>query len=174
MPQDEPPSRRLIAPELEPLLDVFPQLDFSQGVEAWRGSALADMQPALREDLAAVEMTERSVPGPEGAPEIRLLIYRPPGLGQGPHPVLLNIHGGGYVIGTPEQNDPINRARALALGCPIVATSYRLAPRPRFPVPSRIVTRPCAGSRQMRTIWASMPRASRFRVRARAGDTPRR
>ena len=77
-------------------------------------------------------MEERTVPGLGDAPDIRLLIYRPPGLGEGPHPVLLNIHGGGYVIGSPEQNDPMNRARALALGCPVIATSYRLAPETRF------------------------------------------
>lgn len=133
MPQDHPPSRHLVAPELEAMLEVFPKVDFSQGVEAWRGPILADARPPLSDALAAVELEERAIPGPHGAPDVRLLIYRPPGLGEGPHPVLLNIHGGGYVIGSPEQNDPMNRARAVALGCPVVATSYRLAPETAFP-----------------------------------------
>jgi acetyl esterase/lipase len=128
-----PSSRHLIAPELLAALDMFPRVDFSAGAGPWRVPLLADMMPPLPPDLAAVTCEERMIPGPDGAPDVRVLCYTPPGLGTGPHPALLNIHGGGYVIGTPEQNDAANRDRAVRLGCPVFATSYRLAPETAFP-----------------------------------------
>jgi triacylglycerol lipase len=125
------PSR--VAPELREALELFPKIDFSQGVEVFRQPIFADAMPPMPAELQAVQCEERTIPGPAGAPDVRVLIYTPPNLPPGPNPALLNIHGGGYIIGTPEQNDPANRARALALACPIVATSYRLAPETAWP-----------------------------------------
>lgn len=122
-----------VAPELRPALELFPTVDFSNGLEPWRQPILAEMMPPLPPELAAVSCEQRFIPGPRGAPEVRILIYTPPGMSEGVRPALLNIHGGGYVIGSPEQNDPMNRARAVALGCPVVATSYRLAPETAWP-----------------------------------------
>jgi len=130
---NRPSSRHLVAPELEEALEAFPQIDFSQGAAPYRAGLLADVLPPLPPELEAVACEERHIPGPAGAPEVRILLYTPPGLGEGPHPALLNIHGGGYVLGTPEQNDPANRLRALRLRCPVVATSYRLAPETPWP-----------------------------------------
>jgi triacylglycerol lipase len=130
---DPTSSLHLVAREFVAGLSRFPKVDFTQGLEVWRGPILADMLPPMPEALAAVACTERMVPGPEGAPDVRVLVYTPPQMVATPRPALLNIHGGGYVIGRPEQNDFANRARALELGCPVVATSYRLAPETAYP-----------------------------------------
>lgn len=122
-----------VAPELRAALELFPKVDFGLGLDVWRQPILAGMMPPLPPELAAVACEQRFIPGPEGAPDVRILIYTPPKLGAAPGPALLNIHGGGYVIGSPEQNDPMNRARAVALGCRVVATSYRLAPETPWP-----------------------------------------
>jgi triacylglycerol lipase len=128
-----PVAHTPIPPELVDALELFPKVDFSNGAEPWRVPLLAGMMPPLSPELAAVSCEEKVIPGPEGAPELRISCYTPPGLGAGPHPALLNIHGGGYVIGSPMQNDPANRERAVTLGCPVYAASYRLAPETQWP-----------------------------------------
>src|SRR5262249_20596699 len=81
-----------------------------------------------------IEVTERFIPGPAGAPEVRVLVYRPTNLA-GPLPAILHIHGGGYIVGVPEMDDAYNRGYAADLGCVIVSVDYRLAPEHPFPAP---------------------------------------
>jgi acetyl esterase/lipase len=60
-----------------------------------------------------------------------LRVYRPAApRGTG---ALLWIHGGGYVIGTPKQDDRLCGETAAALGVVVVSASYRLAPDHAFP-----------------------------------------
>jgi acetyl esterase/lipase len=122
-----------VAPEFRAALELFPKVDFSNGPDAWRVPILAGLMPPLPPELQAVGCEERFIPGPDGAPDVRIFIYTPPDMVPAPRPALLNIHGGGYVIGSPEQNDPMNRARAVSLRCPVIATSYRLAPEAPYP-----------------------------------------
>lgn len=49
-------------------------------------------------------------------------------------PVLLYLHGGGFVIGNLETHDSLCRQLALRSGAAVVALDYRLAPEHRFPV----------------------------------------
>jgi acetyl esterase len=49
-------------------------------------------------------------------------------------PVLLYLHGGGFVIGNLETHDSLCRQLALRSGSAVVALDYRLAPEHRFPV----------------------------------------
>jgi triacylglycerol lipase len=84
-------------------------------------------------DIAGkVDMTEHAVPGPAGAPDVSLLIYRPKGAA-GVLPCLFHIHGGGYVAGSAKSAEPIYRPLAETLNCVIVSVDYRLAPETRFP-----------------------------------------
>ena len=46
----------------------------------------------------AFEISERTVPGPVGAPDISLLICRPAGV-TGPLSAIYHSHGGGMIIG---------------------------------------------------------------------------
>lgn len=62
-------------------------------------------------------------------------LFRPPGAGAGPHPALLWVHGGGYVIGSPAQDAGQCRRMAERLGIVVAAVDYRLAPEHRFPEP---------------------------------------
>lgn len=50
-----------------------------------------------------------------------------------PSPVILFVHGGGWVMGSLETHDPLCRELALRTGLPVVAVDYRLAPEHRFP-----------------------------------------
>ena len=79
-----------------------------------------------------IEVTECFVSYPEGASEVRVLLYRPITL-QGPRPALLWMHGGGYVMGSPEQEDLMVKQMVSAIGCVAVSVDYRLAPETRHP-----------------------------------------
>jgi acetyl esterase len=59
-------------------------------------------------------------------------IYHPP-VGHTRPPVYVNVHGGGFVIGHPEQDDPWCRYLAANTGVAVVNPDYALAPRSRFP-----------------------------------------
>jgi acetyl esterase/lipase len=92
-----------------------------------RRTFLALMEAGDEEPDARVATEDLHVPGPDGAPEVRVRLYRPIGL-DGPLPALFYIHGGGMVIGAIESEDAIVRARCLDLGCAAVSVDYRLAP----------------------------------------------
>ncbi|CAN5417903.1 alpha/beta hydrolase [soil metagenome] len=63
---------------------------------------------------------------------IDIRLHRPP-VDDGPGPALLWIHGGGYVIGTAQQDDRMCRKLAQELGITVAATDYRLAPENPYP-----------------------------------------
>ncbi|MEB4208358.1 alpha/beta hydrolase [Mycobacterium sp. 94-17] len=59
-------------------------------------------------------------------------VYHPPAA-TNPPPVYVNVHGGGFVIGHPEQDDPWCRYLAANAGVVVINPDYVLAPRHRFP-----------------------------------------
>lgn len=59
-------------------------------------------------------------------------LYRPAGA-SGDTPALLWIHGGGYLIGSPEQDDVLCRRYVDKLGIVVAAVRYRLAPQHPYP-----------------------------------------
>ncbi|MEU2775413.1 alpha/beta hydrolase [Streptomyces sp. NPDC007162] len=84
----------------------------------------------------AFEVTDRTVPGPAGAPEISLLVCRPvvPET-PGPLPVIYHVHGGGMVIGNNRVGVDVPLAWASELGAVVVSVEYRLAPEHPHPAP---------------------------------------
>lgn len=79
------------------------------------------------EEVGRVE--DKKIPGPGGPIAIR--IYTPKG--NGPFPLLLYIHGGGWVIADLNTYDSSPRAMANAAGAVVVSTDYRHAPEHKFP-----------------------------------------
>jgi acetyl esterase/lipase len=65
---------------------------------------------------------------------IDVRLYRPT-RGSGAGPALLWIHGGGYVIGSPAQDDELCRRFARELGATVASVDYRLAPENPYPIP---------------------------------------
>lgn len=130
---DDP--RALVAPELLIGLDRLPMLELTDAtIATFRQPGrlpLAAQEPTPA--LAAMSCEERTIPGTGDASPVRVLLYRPPGPAVGERPAYLHIHGGGFVLGTPEVNDLSNRAFAAQLGCVVASVDYRLAPETRFP-----------------------------------------
>jgi len=126
-------SRRLVDPELLMLLDAWPRIVLTpQSLTEMRAAERLPVQddPAL---AALVDDRVLTVPGPAGAPDIKLFCYRPRAAADEPRPCILHIHGGGYVGGSAEPLAPMHRALVAELGCMLVSVEYRLAPETVFP-----------------------------------------
>lgn len=93
--------------------------------ERRRGSALVGGPPA---QVASVR--DLRISGGEG--EIAARHYAPPEPG-GPHPLLVYLHGGGWVFGDPVTHDALCRLLCLHGGVHVLSVDYRLAPEHRFP-----------------------------------------
>jgi len=82
--------------------------------------------------LAAPAAVERLIPGPKGAPDVRVYVINA-GAASAGKPGVLHIHGGGFVTGSAEFGLRPLQEIALAVDCVIVSVDYRLAPETRFP-----------------------------------------
>ena len=72
-----------------------------------------------------------TIPGPGGP--LALRIHRPQA--EGPHPVLVFFHGGGWVVGNFGTHDFVCEELADRTPCIVVSVDYRLSPETRFPGP---------------------------------------
>ncbi|MFF3288751.1 alpha/beta hydrolase [Streptomyces sp. NPDC003023] len=128
-------SRHRYDPELAAALVLMPEVDITD-VAAARAAQSAQLVAALKAaDTAGVDIEEVRVPGPEGAPEVRLRMYRPQDAPSGPLPAVYCIHGGGFVLGSPDVDHDWNLLLCRELGTPVVSVDYRLAPEHPFPAP---------------------------------------
>ena len=75
------------------------------------------------------EIVDGTLPGPDGALSYRL--YRP--ATPGPHPIVVYFHGGGWVLGDEQSDDPFCRDMCRRTGMIFVSVGYRHAPEYRFP-----------------------------------------
>ena len=120
-----------VDPALLPLVEAFPPIDVSaETLTAFR-QAMVDL--SVRPDPAThadVRIEEVKVPG-DGAAPIRCLLLRPAGRAAGA--ALLHVHGGGYVMGSPEMDVARNIELVRATGCAILSVDYRLAPEHPHP-----------------------------------------
>jgi acetyl esterase/lipase len=79
-----------------------------------------------------VSIEDRHIPGPTGAPDVAIRIYAPAER-SAPVPGLLDIHGGGFVVGSIEMEQAVATRLCQKLGIVVVAVDYRLAPENPFP-----------------------------------------
>jgi len=118
-----------MAPELQhPLLPG--------DIPAWRAE-LQELLPVSDETLrrgGAVELEERQVPGPAGAPGLSVLILRP-ARGSGPWPGIYHTHGGGMVLGNNRFGADEVATWVEQIGVVGVSVEYRLAPEHPHPAP---------------------------------------
>ncbi len=122
-------SLHLVDPSAREVVAGFAPFDPGrESVEQFRATvaAMYAADPVARE--------ERMIAGPEGAPDVRVLIHRPDGA-TGALPAILYLHGGGFVAGAPDMMDPASRKLAQDSGAVVVAVQYRLAPETPFPGP---------------------------------------
>jgi acetyl esterase/lipase len=130
-------TKHLVDPELVAMLDQFPALELTAETLGQTRAMMQAMRSQTPPNLPAfpdIAVSERFVPGPEGAPDVRVLVYLPTSV-QGPLPALLWIHGGGYVIGSADGEDLGVKSIVSAVRCAAVSVDYRLAPETPHPGP---------------------------------------
>ncbi|MEW9547744.1 alpha/beta hydrolase [Nonomuraea sp. NPDC050783] len=126
-------------PELRAAIEAVPMpvTDLAsmtlEQLQRMRAQANAIMAAAPRIETD-VTVEDRHVPGPDGAPEVGVRIYRPAGDGRD-RPGLYWIHGGGMVMGTPRIDDAMMIDYVERLGLVVVSVDYRLAPEHPHPAP---------------------------------------
>jgi acetyl esterase/lipase len=91
--------------------------------------ALARLLNGRAED-DGISMELRMIPGAAG--ELKARVYAPAGAAAA-RPMVLYIHGGGFVLGDLGADDTTPRALARRLGAVVVATHYRQAPEAKLP-----------------------------------------
>lgn len=104
------------------------------------GPGLPDAEEALLRERGADttpeqvgEVIDRTVPGPTG--EVAIRVYRPRSDDgtAGPLPVLVYVHGGGWVTGDLDGVDAAARQLANGVDGVVVSVDYRRAPEDPFP-----------------------------------------
>ena len=126
-----------VDPELQPVLAGFLASSFPYGSEH-----LAAMRDGMEAFLASnpphrppsVLVDDVLVPGPKGAPEVRLRLYRPHS-SEALVPAVYWMHGGGMVVGSYAMDDGLLVGMVERLGLAAVSVEYRLAPEHPDPAP---------------------------------------
>lgn len=133
-------SRRdLIDPESRVPLDTLLQ-DMPGGLNAIpdivqrraAAEAMSEADPVPPNPNVTIE--DRTVPGPDGAPDITVRIYRPV-QANGTLPCVYYIHGGGMILGTAAREDVSASRICEHVGAVVVSVEYRLAPEHPHPAP---------------------------------------
>ena len=80
---------------------------------------------------ATLDITHQVIPGP--VPQGVLVRTYTPLEGEGPFPVIVYYHGGGWVIASLDTYEPSAKALAEKTGAVVVSVAYRQAPENKFP-----------------------------------------
>ncbi|MGX6443604.1 alpha/beta hydrolase [Neobacillus sp. K501] len=121
-----------VNPELLSGLEMFQDLDLRpEYLPAMREGA-TQMRPPFVVD-ESLTLTDEIIVGPDANP-LPLRIYRPK-LSNECLPVLLWIHGGGYILGSIDDNDDLCMRFVKEANCVVVSVDYRLAPEHPYPAP---------------------------------------
>jgi acetyl esterase len=123
-----------LAPDIEALLARQaalgrPPLSTLTPAQAREYAEIDGRQRPPGKPVAAVG--ETSFAGPRGP--VRVRVYTPPGTG--PFPLIVYLHGGGFVICSLDTHDTVARNLAAEAGAVVVSVDYRMAPEHRFPAP---------------------------------------
>ncbi len=117
-----------------------------------------------------VTSEDLTVPGPEGAPDIKVRIYRP-AEATGTLPGIYFIHGGGMILGDIDGEDAVATEICERVDAVVVSVEYRLAPEHPYSRSPRGSCRPAS-----RLSCTSIPvpttrrKCSRRKLRYRSGS----
>ncbi|GIH26467.1 esterase [Acrocarpospora phusangensis] len=128
-----PPFDPELAAALTVMAEFVPPSLTLETLPALRGADFA----GLGEDLSrggAIDVRELTVPGPEGEPDISLLVLRPAGE-EATLPALYHIHGGGMIMGDNRLIPTEMVDMVVDLKLALVSVEYRLAPEHPHPAP---------------------------------------
>ncbi|WP_032389300.1 alpha/beta hydrolase [Rhodococcoides fascians] len=116
-------------PELLQVVSAVPAVDFHDITAARAATTSSPVRSS-----ADVVVTD-SVAEFDGH-TVSVRITGPATVTSGPLPIVVEMHGGGFALGSAASNDASNAGLATALPCVVVAVDYRLAPE--FPYPASV------------------------------------
>lgn len=119
-----------IHPELQQVAKKSPKFSFSKR-NLWFINLLMNLMPSPK-TLKGIIVENVIIASQDGQIKIRLRLYKPKSVAT-PTPVLIWLHGGGYVMGKPEQDDGSCSQYVRELGITVVSVDYRCAPKYPFP-----------------------------------------
>jgi len=124
-----------VRPDVRALLDQLAVLDRPSLEEMGMAAArqmIAGMRDLVDAPVGALAvMRDVAIPGPNGTPiPARLYDARAE---RRPGPLLVYLHGGGWVMGDIPFYDPLCAAIARGLDLPVLSVGYRLAPEHPWP-----------------------------------------
>lgn len=122
-----------VDPALWPLVESFPPIDLSP--DTLHGFRAAMVELSIVPEASShpdVRIQEFRIPGGgNAAASIRCLLFTP--TEPAPAAALLHVHGGGFVMGSPEMDAARNIELVRATRCAILSVDYRLAPEHPHP-----------------------------------------
>lgn len=126
-------SAYLLEPDLKDFFLSMPPLELTRvqlpAIRAAREAMAMEQMPPLPPEVSIVQ---EYAPGRSDQPDVRMKIYRT-GSDRKDRPAILHLHGGGYVLGSPESMAPQCCAWAKGMDAVVVAPAYRLAPETSYP-----------------------------------------
>ena len=125
--------RDRIHPQLRAWYDASPGFDFDN-LEEFVPKCNAAELANLKED-PQVSVRDQMIPGPDGAPDVKIRIYEPKDRGDELLPCLFFYHGGGFLFGTVYRQETLCQRYVKNVGCMVVSVEYRLAPQWKAPAP---------------------------------------
>jgi acetyl esterase/lipase len=129
-----PSVAHLIDPELAAARAKLPNFDISldaDNLDTWRDVLATEVPYSISGE---VTISELSVPGAAGDPDVVLRIHTPTD-SPGPLPCVYFMHGGGLVMGTAQRDDERFEKYCTRFNCIGVSVNYRLAPETPYPGP---------------------------------------
>ena len=123
---------RAVQPDVAIMLELMAGLDLPamDTMSAADARAFSDAMAAQRAPGPDVgEIVDGTLPGAGG--ELNYRLYRP--ATPGPHPLVAYFHGGGWVLGSQDSDDPFCRDLCVRSEAVIVSVDYRHGPEARFP-----------------------------------------
>ena len=115
-----------IDPQLRGALEVVPKFEITRENIVELRSSLADLGPPAAQPAKVIEAKE-TIATKDG--EVDIYVYRKND--RAGQPALLWIHGGGYILGSAE--DETAQRIAELCDCTVLSVEYRLAPEHPFP-----------------------------------------
>ncbi|GAA3181385.1 alpha/beta hydrolase [Nonomuraea roseoviolacea] len=124
-------SEHILEPAAQEIADATskPPFLYELGPEGAR-KVLDDIQ-AAPVDKPDVDEKWTTVPAEVG--DVRVRVVKPPGA-TGPLPVVLYVHGGGWILGNAGTHDRLVRELAVGADAAVVFVEYDRSPEARYPV----------------------------------------
>ena len=133
----------VLEPASQTLVEATAKPPFLYELSPAEARAVLDELQAAPIDKLPVDDRWITVPADVG--EVRVRIVRPRDA-LGTLPVILYMHGGGWVIGNADTHDRLVRELAVGTGVAVVFVEYDRSPEVRYPSQSSRGTRPPSGS----------------------------